>query len=218
MDVEDEVDMREGQLPDVMGEKPDSRRLSSLSDFQQGDVSTDSRDRLYPVGFTPISEDEERQRYATKSDSTSSSNDHPPFLIEANRRPTSYILEEEDLAPSIPPYVGTPVPLAYEQQQRPTSMGPPASRSAGAAANQDMRRQSYPAPAPLQSYPTSGGGSDFALAPPLPGFIAGGVPTFTPSGQTPYYDAAEETPRAGGATPMGTGRPIQDGGYFGRAV
>ena len=184
-------------------------RLSSISTYQ-GDSTTNgngtSKDKLYPTGFTSIAEHDEREQ------ARNSETQQPPFLSEDNRHPTSYILHEEDLAPSIPPFVGTPVPLTFNNnnnggEPRRSSMGPPQSRVALPPPVMDYsRQQSYPAQAQttLTNYRNE-------FAPPMAAFgSAGGtgVPTYTPSGNTPFYDARESPYEQQGE---------QQRGYFGRA-
>lgn len=188
---------------------PDNRRLSSISTAVE---EQSSKDKLSATGFTPISEDEEHNPQNEHHNNAYGgyTEAQPPFLNNNSRNQTSYVYREEDLQPSIPPSIGTPVPIASDIPQR-RSMGPPASATPLEMA--ESRRQSYP----MNS--SSTGPSSFA--PPMAAFAGGGggggsgMPTFTPSGQTPYYDAMEDTPM-GGQTPRAGGES-GGGGYFGRA-
>lgn len=220
MDMEDIDDGRSTRGPhpvmlegEEMNEKvpQDDRRLSSISTAVE---DQSSKDKLSATGFTPISEAEEHQQSQMYDHHDNPyggySEEQPPFLNQNSRNQTSYVLQEEDLQPSIPPPINTPIPLASDYPQR-QSMGPPASTTP-MQMSEDRR----------QSYPQHTSSSGVELAPPIAAFAGvgaggaggGNMPTFTPSGQTPYYDAYENTP-VGGQTPRAGGDA--GAGYFGRA-
>jgi len=195
-------------------------RLSSTSTFQ-GDSTTNgnelSKDKPYPSGFTSIAEHDEREQAGRYSQQQL----QPPFLSEDNRHSTSYVLDEQDLAPSIPPFVGTPVPLTSSSNGGPrrSSMGPPSSsRVALPPPVMDYsRRQSYPASI-ITTNNNAGYGSNGFVPPMAPFGSAGGtgVATYTPSGNTPFYDARESPYEQGGQGGSGSAGEQQRGGYFGR--